>query len=487
MSHGTGALHWSLSPVSSTTPFPQGLAINADTGVISGTANFSGTASFVAQVNDSASPPRTASKIFAITAFSPLTTSLPQSNLNFNQFQAVSFFPNVQGGVPPISYGLSRGALPPNLQLNAATGEVSGKVTVPGTYQFSVTIQDSFSPPEIVVVSFTVTVSLPALSVENSLPSQIPVNVPFSGAVVANGGAPPYTFAITSGSLPPGLTLERDTGKVTGAPSLTGSYGFNVKVTDSAANVASLGFAMTVIPQKGRNDTIQGATAIGNGGFSASISPYIDPPAAGSNPGDSDYYKLRAIAGAVVHVETNAKRNNPNTPLDTVMEIVDGNGVRLTTCNQPEGTSTNFTSVCLNDDLSASPHIQDSKLDLQVNASATTFYVRVLDWRGDARPDMGYFLNVSGVIDPVQITTTFLPNAIKGFSYNQQLSATGGLAPITWSVISGNLPPGLSLTSGGAINGTPTTTGTYSFTVQAADSDNPPQTATGVFTIRVDP
>lgn len=45
----------------------------------------------------------------------------------------------------------------------------------------------------------------------------------------------------------------------------------------------------------------------------------------------------------------------------------------------------------------------------------------------------------------------------------------------------------LSLTSGGAINGTPTTTGTYSFTVQAADSDNPPQTATGVFTIRVDP
>lgn len=74
------------------------------------------------------------------------------------------------------------------------------------------------------------------------------------------------------------------------------------------------------------------------------------------------------------------------------------------------------------------------------------------------------------------ITTTSLPGASVGSAYSQTLAATG-TTPITWSVASGSLPTGLSLnTSSGAITGTPTTAGTYSFTIGAANGTSPDDT-----------
>ena len=101
-----------------------------------------------------------------------------------------------------------------------------------------------------------------------------------------------------------------------------------------------------------------------------------------------------------MHVEIRAKRANQNNPLDSVIEITNANNQRLSTCRQPGDTLGAFTSSCLNDDISASPHIQDSALDFQVPGAPgdiNTFYVHVLDWRGDARPDMNYSLSVSGL------------------------------------------------------------------------------------------
>jgi phosphatidylinositol-3-phosphatase len=71
----------------------------------------------------------------------------------------------------------------------------------------------------------------------------------------------------------------------------------------------------------------------------------------------------------------------------------------------------------------------------------------------------------------VQITTTSLPNGQVQAAYSATLQATGGTTPYTWSMLSGSLPAGLTLTaSSGAISGTPTTAGTSSFTVQVTDS-----------------
>jgi hypothetical protein len=68
------------------------------------------------------------------------------------------------------------------------------------------------------------------------------------------------------------------------------------------------------------------------------------------------------------------------------------------------------------------------------------------------------------------ITTTSLPAGAAGTAYSQALAASGGTAPYTWSTTSGTVPPGLSLSSAGAISGTPTTNGSYSFTARVADS-----------------
>jgi len=68
-------------------------------------------------------------------------------------------------------------------------------------------------------------------------------------------------------------------------------------------------------------------------------------------------------------------------------------------------------------------------------------------------------------------TTSLLPAATYGTPYSRQIQISGGLAPITYSIIGGSLPPGLGLNSStGVISGTPTSSGNYSFTVRAEDS-----------------
>jgi hypothetical protein len=81
------------------------------------------------------------------------------------------------------------------------------------------------------------------------------------------------------------------------------------------------------------------------------------------------------------------------------------------------------------------------------------------------------------------VQTTSLPPAEIGAPYTAQLTATGGTGGYTWSVISGTLPAGLTLSTSGDVSGTPTTEGSASFTVQVVDEAS--ATHTRAFTVVV--
>ena len=83
------------------------------------------------------------------------------------------------------------------------------------------------------------------------------------------------------------------------------------------------------------------------------------------------------------------------------------------------------------------------------------------------------------------ITTTALPNAVEEVSYAATVTASGGTSPYLWSVASGALPSGLSLSPTGVVSGTPTSAGVAAFTLEATDAGTPTQTATAALSITV--
>lgn len=90
-------------------------------------------------------------------------------------------------------------------------------------------------------------------------------------------------------------------------------------------------------------------------------------------------------------------------------------------------------------------------------------------------------------VRPMEVGTTSLPDAPIAAAYSHRLTAKGGKATLVWSTAGGNLPPGLTMNSGGTISGRPTVVGTYSVTVKVADGSTPKQVATRVLTITVTP
>jgi hypothetical protein len=92
-------------------------------------------------------------------------------------------------------------------------------------------------------------------------------------------------------------------------------------------------------------------------------------------------------------------------------------------------------------------------------------------------------LTITASIAPLAVVTSSLPNGTVNTPYSQNLSASGGVAPYTWTQTSGTLPANLSLANSGLVSGTPSTTGSYSFGVQVTDSQN--STATGTVTLTI--
>jgi hypothetical protein len=110
-----------------------------------------------------------------------------------------------------------------------------------------------------------------------------------------------------------------------------------------------------------------------------------------------------------------------------------------------------------------------------------TFTVTATDAKGCAGVQ-AYTLTI--LCNPPEVTSECLPDGTEGSPYSYQLSATNGFPPYSWSVAGGTLPPGITLSAAGVLNGTPTAAGTYTFTALVTDSVG--GTGTGSFTLIID-
>ena len=480
--NGTPPFHWAISG-----NLPAGLSLVASSGQVAGTPGEFGGFAYSVTVTDSSSTAQSDSGqgILNIAEQLQIVGTAPPAYI------AQAYFQNLIaiGGTVPYTWSLASGALPPGLTLFPG-GIISGTPTQLGSNNYVLRVTDSGAPPYVVSSSITLNVT-PQPLIEPGVPiSPAPVNVPYHSQIPVSGGTPPYSWSISSGHLPLGLNLIATTGSLDGTPTQVGTFNFVATVADSGSPPQSTtenDFIQIRTPL-GRNDSIATATPLGNSvnqqtPIPFSISPYIDPiDAATPNP-DTDFFKLVATGGSLVHVETFAQRSlGVADPLDSVLEILDANGNRLQSCILPS-----YSSPCLNDDLDSTT--LDSALDLKVPGSAnaqTTFYVHVFDWRGDARPDMQYFLNISGVIEPLTISPSNLgAGATRGVNYQQQFTARGGTGNATWAFDGGTPPPGWSLTASGLLSGVATTDGFYTFVIKATDSANPPQTARTQYALQI--
>ncbi len=103
-------------------------------------------------------------------------------------------------------------------------------------------------------------------------------------------------------------------------------------------------------------------------------------------------------------------------------------------------------------------------------SSGSVFFSATATDSASATVTKSFILAIADANSGASITTpASLPDAVVGSAYSQTLSATGGTAPYVWSVLSGSLPAGLTLSSTGLISGTPTLQESSTFKVQVVD------------------
>jgi hypothetical protein len=135
-----------------------------------------------------------------------------------------------------VSWSVDSGHLPPGLSLNTSTGVISGTPTSAGTFTFTVSATSTAAPTRTGSAAFTLTV-LARLRLTATLPKG-QVGTAYSYALTPTGGTPPYTFS--SVGLPAGLSLDPQTGVLSGTPQLaTSGVLVQFTVEDSGAPVQS--------------------------------------------------------------------------------------------------------------------------------------------------------------------------------------------------------------------------------------------------------
>jgi hypothetical protein len=199
-------------------------------GLIFGTPTAIGTFTLNVVVTDAAAQTFTVPLTLVVTAGVIIqTSSLAPAAVGVSYSQTLAG----SGGKTPYVWTVTSGSLPAGLTLDSATGIISGTPTAGGIFPFTITLTDA-TP-----VQATAALTINVLGITTTSLPDGTVGTAYSQTLQAVGGLPPVTWAVSTGTLPAGLTLNASSGTISGTPTISGSSTFTVSASYTPPSAAS--------------------------------------------------------------------------------------------------------------------------------------------------------------------------------------------------------------------------------------------------------
>lgn len=424
---------------------------------------------------------------------------------------------NPEGTIPPYTWSVSQGALPPGVTLNSETGVLSGTPATGGIFSFTIRVMDSYGiygdvgpfPGNWGEQTFVVTISPAQAPLEIWFPETLPngtVGKTYGENLYAGGGTAPYTWS--GASLPPGLMVA-PSGVLVGVPTKEGTFSFSVTVTDGAGASVSRTYSLRIA---GPALQIVTASPLPPGSVGAAYTAALaveggQPPLAWVANTFPPGLKLDGTTGGISGVPTSAGTYTftiqvtdaaRNIARRDFLLVVGPPALAIKTASPlPAGAEGADYSATFTASAGAPPYTWSIsgmapaglRLDsttgvlggIPAGAGVFTFTVQVKDSAG-ATASKSFDLAISRA--PLAIVTASLPPGNAGAPYSQKLAASGGVPPYAWS--SGGLPAGLSLDgASGTLSGTPAGEGTVTVLIRVTDAAK--DTAAREFRLTINP